>query len=138
MEGKMEFTLASGAKLSVTEAPYRDTMSLQRSLLSAVKGFPIGDDIMNMDLSVLKDAILSVATSNDVEVALFRCGARATYDDVKVTESLFDDPKMGLRAREDFYEIAWKIIEVNCGPFFKQPFSRLKAVFPGTPTASPR
>jgi hypothetical protein len=134
----MDYQLASGAKLTVSQAPFVDAMALQKALLAAAKGLPMAADIMKMDVAVLKDVIIAAATSPEVEKALFQCAARATYDSVRVDPDLFDDAKIGTRARADFYEIAWKIIEVNCGPFFKTTFSRLKAALPAAPAASPK
>ncbi len=51
---------------------------------------------------------------------------RHGYQDVKVTPALFDDQTMGERARTDLLEMYWKVIEVNCGPFFLKAFSALK------------
>jgi hypothetical protein len=132
----MDFKLASGASLTVSQAPFVDAMALQKALLASVKGLPLSADIMKMDVSVLKDGVIAAATSPEVEKALFQCAARATYDNIVVSSDLFDDPKIGTQARKDFYDIAWKIIEVNCGPFFKTTFSRLKAALPAAPAAS--
>jgi hypothetical protein len=137
----MDFTLGSGAKLTVSQAPFVDAMALHKALLSSVKGVKLSEDIFKMDVSVLKDVVVEAATSPAVEQAVFKCGARALYgpDMLSVSPALFDDPKIGTQAREDFYEIAWKIVEVNCSPFFKNAFSRLKAAFPQKePTASPK
>ena len=133
----MEFTLASGAKLVVSQAPFVDAMALHKALLASVKGLPLSDDPMKMDLAVLKDAVISAAVSPEVEAALFKCGVRAIYNNRAVDHDLFDDEKIGTTAREDFYEIMWKIVEVNCGPFFKKAFSRLKVALARPSTASP-
>ena len=132
----MDFTLSSGMKLVVTPAPFVDAMALNKALLLSVKGLPISDDMLKMDISVLKDAVISAATSPDVEQALYRCGKRALYNNRVVEPDLFDDPQIGDQAREDFYDIAVKIVEVNCGPFFKKTFSKLKGAL-AKPTASP-
>lgn len=132
----MDFKLSSGASLVVSQAPFVDAMALQKALLASVKGLPLSADIMKMDVSVLKDGVIAAATSPEVEKALFQCAARATYENIVVSADLFDDPKIGTQARKDFYDIAWKIIEVNCGPFFKTTFSRLKAALPVAPAAS--
>jgi hypothetical protein len=133
----MECVLKSGAKLDVTEAPFGQALALQKAIMAAVKGLPLAADISKLDLSVLKDAVIAVATDDTVEKALFACFARATYNNIRVTEDLFNDVKLGTEARKDFYEISWKVIEVNCGPFFINAFSRLKGAFAGTPAASP-
>ena len=132
----MEYVLDSGAKLSVTQAPFINAMALYKALLASVKGLQLAEDVMNMDVTVLKDAAISAATSPEVEQALYKCARRATYNTFPVDPSLFDDPRIGTQAREDFYEIAWRVVEVNCGPFFKRTFLRLKGALAGI-TSSP-
>jgi hypothetical protein len=124
----MDFTLESGATLKVSPAPWDDANLLRKSLLKAAKG-------LNIDLAALKggiksinvadflDPIIEAATDDGVETALFKCGVRATYENLRVDKTLFDDIKYGQRAREDYHEICIKIIEVNCKPLFKNAFS---------------
>jgi hypothetical protein len=122
-----QFTLGSGATLKVTIAPFKDANNLKNALLSAAKGMTGLDEsiigaagLKEMDLGPILNAILNAATSTTVEQAMFDCAIRATYNDVRVNRELFDDQKIGQQAREDYYEIALKIIEVNCTPFFKR------------------
>ncbi len=122
-----DFILGSGSKLHVSASSFQDANALRKALLKTAKGIPLSADPLNMDLSVLKDVFIEAASSDDVERCLFKCMERASYQDVKLVPSLFDDPKLGEQARGDLLEIYWKIIEVNCGPFFVKAFSALKA-----------
>jgi hypothetical protein len=122
-----DFILGSGARLHVTVAPFEDANALRKALLRTAKGIPLAADPLQMDVTVLKDVFIEAASSNDVEQCLFKCMERASYQDVKVTRGLFDDPKLGESARADLLEIYWKVIETNCAPFFVKAFSALKA-----------
>lgn len=133
--GNQEFSLPSGAKLNVTVAPFADASALLKAILRSVKGMALSTETLQMELGELRnpavfsqilDKILSVAVSDEVEEKLFRCFERSVYDGVKVTKALFDDINLGERAREDYYTICMKVIEVNCSPFFKTAFSGLK------------
>jgi len=122
----MEFTLKSGAKLVVSLSSFQDAHSLTKALLKSLKGTDVPESPMDMDVKDFFNALISVATSDEVEQHLFKCGERALYNGVKFNRDLFDDKNLGEQAREDFYEISIKIIEVNCRPFFKRTFSMLK------------
>lgn len=125
----MEFTLESGAVLDVTMADFVDSNSLRKAIMRASKDFEIGKDvksIKDIDFSGLIKNLIEVATDDIVEATLFKCFKRVTYNKIKVTPSLFDDPENGLKAREDYHTICLKVIEVNCGPFFAQTLSVLK------------
>lgn len=136
----MNVDLPSGAKLVVTIAPFVDSNALMKSVLRSIRGVPLKEtfgaelDMKNPAfIALMAERILSVAVSDEVETALFQCALRASYKDVKVTKQLFDDPELGESAREDYFKIARTIIEVNCGPFFRQTFSELKALLEKLP-----
>lgn len=123
----MDFTLASGSKLTVTMSSFDDADALQTALLNAAKGLKLPDNPMDVDTTDMIRTILEAATSKDVKAALFKCFERALYDGHKVGRPLFDDLEIGERAREDYYEMAIKVIEVNCRPFLKRVFSLFTA-----------
>ncbi len=106
-----------------------------KALLQTAKGVPLGADPMQMDLTILKDVFIDAASSDTVERCLFKCMERVSYQDVKVTPALFDDVKLGEQSRGDLLEIYWKVIEVNCAPFFVKAFSVLKARLASGPAA---
>lgn len=121
----MDFTLPTGSKLTVSEAAYVDANTLLKALLKSAKGIPLAADVLKMDVTVLKDAIIEASTSPEVDQAIFKCAERSMYENVKVTRDLFDDPKLKDKARADYFLILWHVIEVNCGPFFGTTFSVL-------------
>lgn len=135
-----DFTLGSGAKLWISLAPFADAKRLHDKLLQALVGRGVG----NIDLkafqdpdkagSAVMDALMQVASNKEVEDAIFDCAKRALYSHdgseasrSKVDRTLFDDPAAGEKAREDFYPICFKVIEVNLKPFLQAIFSVLKA-----------
>jgi len=122
----MDFTLPSGSKMSVSEASYADAIGLLKALMKTMKGVPLAVDVVSLDVTVLKDALINAGTSPEVDAALFKCAERAVYENAKVTPALFDDPKLKDVARADYFVIFWHVIEVNCGPFFGKTFSLLR------------
>jgi len=123
---EQEFTLPSGAKFHVSVVPFQDAKALTKALMKSAAGIPLAQNPLEMDVGVLKDALISAATSDEVETAIFRCLERCTYESVRVTTDLFDDPKLGDQARKDYFTMCAKVVEVNCSPFFDQTLSTLK------------
>lgn len=101
------FTLKSGAELMITTAPFEDAINLVETVKRAVIG---------LDASLQVDSV--VMGSPEVRKALYPCFRLALYDKAIVSPSLFDDPKLGERARGDYFEICSRLIEVTCKPFF--------------------
>lgn len=138
----MEITLTSGSKLNITVAPFAQAHALLKAILKAVKGMSVSNDVLGADMSLegirnspalftqIVEKVLAIAVSPEVEDRLFECFARATWNGERITRELFDDPKLGDQAREDYYTICLKVIEANCKPFFKQTFSGLMASSP--------
>lgn len=121
-----DFDLPSGAKLHVSVSPFQDAKALTKALMKSVGGIQLAANPLDMDVSVIKDMLVSAGTSEEVEAALWKCMARATYNNVKVTPDLFDAVDLGDSARKDYFTICAKVIEVNCLPFFDQTLSTLK------------
>lgn len=136
-EMDQKFTLGSGAELEVTVASYQDANALKNAILEAVRGTKGLDDVLgqvtaggvaNADLGPIMDAILGTATSEKVERCLFKCFERCLYNKVKLNLDLFDDRKMGMQVRRDYYEIALKVIQVNCSVFMQGALSLYKGL----------
>ena len=151
--GSKEFILDSGARMVVTVAPFAQAKGLLNVLLREIKGGAIGGldvgsikdvkglgDLMGRPelLQAIVDGLMSVASSPAVDAAVFECGERAVYENVKVSPRLFDDVTVGAQARQDAFAIYAKIIEVNVGPFFGRLFSGLKAASLRATDASPK
>lgn len=133
----MEFELPTGARLTVSEAAYADADALLKALARCAKGVPLPKNFLEADVTILKDVLVEAVVSDDVDRAIFKCAERAAYENVKVTKSLFDDPKLKDSARQDRFLIFWHVIEVNCGPFFGKTFSLLRERLKTSPYFQP-
>lgn len=122
-----EFTLPSGAKLLVTLARFRDANELNKALIACLKGVALPKDPSDFNNSVIKEALVKAMTSSEVEASMFLCLGQCTYNEIRVTHDLFDDPKFGEKARTDYYPMCLKVAEVNCQPFFVWMLSAWKA-----------
>ena len=113
----------NGKELQITPAGFGDAMALQKAIGRALKGskLELPENMTDkMDASQLGDiigAVLGVATSDEVEAALFACANRAVYGPTKepVTREFFEK----VEHRELYYPIMVEIIKANVGPFFK-------------------
>lgn len=131
----MEFITQNRQKnVKITAASFQNTVKLKQAvmkcLLDANVMKDVGD-IQNLGLSGIIDKVLNVLFSAEIsggfEKAVFDCLGVCIYDDkYKITPQLFDDIP---DAREDYYEIVSKCVEVNLRPFFKSLVSELKTRF---------
>jgi hypothetical protein len=122
----MNYKLPSGANLVVSESSYQDANALLKALTRCAKGIPLPKNLMEADVTMLKDMLVEAVVSEEVDAALFKCAERAVYESVRVDKTIFDDPKLREKARSDYFLILWHIVEVNCGPFFGKAFSELR------------
>ena len=148
------FDLPSGARLAVTVAPFQDAMALLKECLKTLKGASFSKEDLGLDMAQVAKSPLSVAgildrvvafaTSDGVEAALFRCFERATWSPpgwpegqagLKVSKALFDNAEHGTVAREDYAQIAARVVEVNCAPFLAKALSGFLTK-PQTPAGS--
>lgn len=133
------FDMPSGARLSVTVAPFQDAWALMRASLKTLQGTSIETKDLKTDLasvvanpaafSFILDRLVGFATSPEVEAAIWRCATRALYIPAgspvefpgnKVSPALFDDAVCGNSAREDYAQIVISLMEANCKPFLAQ------------------
>lgn len=136
----MDVVLSSGAKLSITMASFEDVMELKSAIGAAIGKVELTPEVWNADMSVggimgspvilssIMDKIRLLVISKDVRLALFKCFQRVTYNDVRITPTLFDDPTTGEAMRRDYFTICSKVIELNLKPFFEQTFSALQGL----------
>lgn len=120
------FTLKSGAKLSITTAPFEVAINLVEAVKKATFGLPSSIEI--------PDVVLS---NPEVRLALYAAWDTCLYDTARVSKQLFDDPKLGDKARADYFEICSRVIEVNSKPFFLNLRSE-STVTEVPPTENPR
>lgn len=102
-----DFTLKSGAKLHVTTAPFEQAVAL----VEVVQRVSVGmDKTLDVGMAALR--------SPEVRKAVYDVFPWATYDNLKLYPGIFDEPKIGDKARGDYFEICSRLIEVNVRPFF--------------------
>jgi hypothetical protein len=107
-----DIILRSGAKLHLSSAPWE----LVEQLFSAVKMATHG----KKDDPEAGSLILASGPCMGAVRALYPW---ATYDGVKVYQGLFDEVKLGEKARFDSNEIKEKMIEFHLRPFFLKTYS---------------
>jgi len=118
----------NGKELKITLSSFSDARALEKSIERALKGTrfeipsittgadgKIDMEKTDVDLPGIIDMVLGVATSDEVENALFVCAQRALVGTDKVDRDFFEKAEN----REHFYPIMVEIIKVNVGPFFK-------------------
>jgi hypothetical protein len=119
----MDFTLKSGAKLTVSMASFADGDELNDSVWECKKSF--------IERGLPIDLLAEDYFHNPrVKAAVMNCSKSAIYENAKVDARLFDDPKLGVQARGDLYEIVAKIMEINLNPFFVHASSGLSTTEP--------
>lgn len=122
----------NGKELLITPAAFGDAMALQKAIGRALKGTKLElpeSMAEKMDASQLGDiigAVLGVATSDEVEAALFACASRAVYGPGKepISTEFFEK----VENRELYYPIMIEIIKANVGPFFKGLSSKFEGL----------
>lgn len=143
----MKMTLKSGATLDITRSPFVVGHKLFKTVLKELKevnlklGLREGQNLSNLfeleltddALNTVKDGILTLLSSQEIEDALWECMLRVTYNDKKITRNLFDDEAIC----EDYLEIAKEVMVANLAPFRKSLESLFPNVRLGKRTSSP-
>ena len=110
----VDVVLKSGAKLHMASPPFEDALGLLEACSKATKG------AFNNEA-----AGSAIMTDPEAKAAIRKIMPRCTYEDMRLTPDLFDDPKHTDRLRNDYLEICAKIVEVTCGPFLELTSSAL-------------
>ena len=120
-----DFILKSGAKLHMSMGPWEHVVALW----SAVKMVSIGKK-ENPEVGSI------ILASPEVQKAVRDLFSWATYDSIKIYPGLFDEAKLGDKARMDYLEICERLIEFNLRPFFLMT-SSVSTDSKKTPIANP-
>lgn len=113
----VEHTLKSGSVLKITTAPFEAAIALVEAVKAASFGRSATEEVGDI-----------IVFDPGVRKALGAVFDTVLYDQVRVSAGLFDDLKLGERARGDYVEICAKVIEVNVKPFFLMTSSASKPV----------
>ena len=131
---ELRFTSGAGARVIVQMADFESAMELHDAVMKEVselkldldfsflKGMETVGDLAALDAGTvlatitnrLIPSLAKLAASKEVKAGLFKCLARATYNDERISLTTFESAK----ARPDFYEIMFACLKVNLGPFF--------------------
>lgn len=131
-------TSNTGKRVVVNCATMSEVMELKREILKALKDHKFGndlitgkEDLLNKDINIteiinfLKDILISMDISKELEDVIFKCLGHCTYDTVHViNRELFDT--INPQARADYYEIIFACIEENLSPFMQSLISAWK------------
>ena len=110
----MSIFLPSKAELKITLAPFKDAKELYQAVLDEAKVLKL-DPNAEIDVNLMKDLVCTALSSKKIEAALWKCMARATYNDLKITEETFEPEA----ARDDFMMVCWEVAQANILPFVK-------------------
>lgn len=114
-------TLPSGRVLDVKIVPFSMGKKLFKTLARELLAVRLDLDITkiknvgDLDVNVLKDALLQVIASDAIEGCFFECAEKCLIDGQKITKDSFEHET----ARQDYLPAAWEVMKANLTPFFK-------------------
>lgn len=123
-----EITLKSGHTLVLGLADFEDGVNLLQTLLGELKkadadlsGIDLNNlkDIGDLDLNVVKNAILQVCASKAVLACFFACAKRCTLGNDQVKFAITPASFKPAEFRGDFLPCAWEVMRFNLAPFFE-------------------
>ena len=122
----MKFTTQNGnVEVEIKPASFKEACNLKKAVGKSLigKGFLKDVDttsLMDIKLDSILQLLVDIDTSDEFERSVMECLKSCIYDkggkNIKITAQMFDDIP---EAREDYYEIITKCVEVNLRPFFK-------------------
>ncbi len=129
----MEFITQNGnVAVDIKPASFKDACNLKKAVGKGLTGKGLFKDfdttnLMDIKLDSILQLLVDIDTSDDFEKAVLECLKSCIYDkggkNLKINAQLFDDIP---EAREDYYEIITKCVEVNLRPFLKSLVSEFK------------
>lgn len=135
----MEFVTQNGnVEVDIQSASFKDACNLKKAVAKGLIGKDLGFDgqsLMDIKLDSILQLLVDIDTSDEFEKAVMECLKCCIYDkggkNLKINAQLFDDIP---EAREDYYEIVTKCVEVNLRPFFKSLASEFKTLLATLPS----
>jgi len=131
-----DFKAPSGANISIRIAPFDDAMALKDAIGSklAESGVNLKDAFQGKDLKKeevsdfigdlidpLVNSLLSLDSSKELRIAIFKCLNRCTCEGERITGNTFEPPDR----RGDYYPVVIECLKVNLLPFFQNLSSQL-------------
>lgn len=131
-----EVKLPSGAVLKIGIVPFDACNELKKAVMQEVKGISIARVKDVMDVS--KDYICTVFGSDAVEMKLWECMKRCTYNSGKGDLKLDKDTFEAIEARQDFTEVQIEVGMECLGPFGKSLYAVLLHLLDQAAQSSPK
>lgn len=133
-----EFKSSTGKKIVINCASMKNAKRLRKALANELLkvNIDVGNpkDLSELSntfkdtnkwLNIFKEILLGLETSEDFDNVISDCMKECTYDNIMITEDLFDDkPEM----REDYDRIVMEVVKENLRPFLKGVSGMLSAV----------
>jgi len=116
-------TLPSGAILEINIAPFADANALNKAVAKELLKIKIDKELELEDPNFIKDIVCTAISSDEIMGALWLCFKRCTYNNLKLTEDIFEKAE----AREDFFSVCQIVLKENIGPFVKSLLSQFGA-----------
>lgn len=123
-----EIDLPSGAKLTITEAPFADARELYQAMLEEIKNIDlrVDDNSELATLLFLKDFFCYGFSSKKIEQCLEKCFIKCLYNsgegDFKIDKNTFEP----VNAREDYLTVCMEVAKENILPFMKSLYAKYK------------
>jgi hypothetical protein len=106
--------LPSGAELKVTLAPFSVGKAFYQVCLQEIKSMRL-DDNAEIDANLYKDFFCTGFSSTKVDLALQPLIKNALYNDLRITDDLFEPEE----ARQDYMFVCFYVAKENLLPFTK-------------------
>jgi hypothetical protein len=140
-------TLPSGTVMEIQMAPFETVMDAIQIIARELATVELKIDpetvrivkaggtatASDLDITVLKDAVLTLVASREFRPALAELMKSAIYGRAKIDGTTWDSEE----ARGDYFPAAWEVIKKNVAPFFGRLLLKLSASAKAT-SAGPR
>lgn len=119
--GMKEFKLPSGATLGVKAATFAESKALYQAVLREAKGVTVNS---KTDMAaVYKDLFCIGFSSPEIELALWECLKKCTYNsgkgNLKIEQTTFEP----IEARDDYLTVCMEVAKENIHPFVKSLYA---------------
>lgn len=109
-----EVNMPSGAKLTISEIPFKVAKALFQSVTDEAKGLRM-DPGADVDVNLFKDIFCTACSSRKVELALAECMKRAHYNGSTITDETWEPEA----ARGDYLAACYEVGKAALLPFTK-------------------
>ncbi len=114
-----EVVLPSGAKLVITLPDFEVSKALFQAVAEEAKGLRL-DPKAEVDVNVWKDLFCTFLCSKKIEMCLWECMKRATYNGLKIDKETFEKED----SRDDYFTVCYEVGKKSILPFSKSLYAK--------------